>query len=316
MCASVNYSKMWYGLYFDTWAARWSSDSTTHDLATIPSECNLVFLAFVQPSCSYVRGQNSFVGTGLQFSSDFSVVKGAIKILTTRGVTVLLSVGGATYPFDAKYNPKAIGELCRDLGASGVDIDWEPIAGIKGDGELGPIIAKTRALFPRPLYVTMAGFSVGCYGAMKWESALPASQNSGMNIKGITTNGSDLDFIGIMAYDAGPTYNALEAVAAYRQYYLGPLVVGIEVGQQAWGGAVFDMKELPDLVRTADGIFVWSYYKQGFPRARDVIDVASKLGVVEIPKPAKVEVVYDYASLEARLGTVEAQMDRIKKAFY
>ena len=105
------------GAYYESWSANWAGSGETHDLAKINSSINIIYLSFVHPNCSYKKGSNSFTGTGLQFSSDFNVIKKAINLLKSRGCIVMLSVGGATYHFDV-FNPYNITDLVYDLDCS------------------------------------------------------------------------------------------------------------------------------------------------------------------------------------------------------
>lgn len=66
------------------------------------------------PDCAYIAGSNSFAGTGLQFSSDFSVIKGAIAVRRAAGGRTLLSVGGDIYFNWAGLNAAAIRESTTD----------------------------------------------------------------------------------------------------------------------------------------------------------------------------------------------------------
>ena len=149
------------GVYFESWAQPWSNLAATTALAKIEKPIDLIFLSFVRPNCQYKKGQNSFAGTGLDFSCEFSVIKTAIQILKNKGIKVMLAVGGATYPFDV-YQAQACADLMMDLGCDGLDIDWEPSAGVADAAKLGPIIAATRQVCPGKL-VSLAGFSTGCY---------------------------------------------------------------------------------------------------------------------------------------------------------
>ena len=69
------------GVYFQSWSSNWASTASNLDLSKIDLPINLVFLSFANPSCSYIKGSNTFAGTGLDFSSDFLVVKNSIDIL-------------------------------------------------------------------------------------------------------------------------------------------------------------------------------------------------------------------------------------------
>ena len=264
-------------VYYQSWSANWSSSVSTFDLSKIPDPINVVILSFVNPNCSYVSGSNSWSGTGLDFSSDFNIVKGAIQLLQKRNIIVMIAVGGATYPFNV-FNPSNIASLVKDLGVNGVDIDWEPPSGVADSDKLSPIIQKMKSVLPKGLLLSMAGFSVGCY-----DTELPQSTNTGMNIAGIKSNGKDLDFINIMSYDASPIYDPLIAFKAYRKYYSGPLLLGAEVPPEAWGGHIITLPEVESYAKCVmndsqnNGIFVWSYQKTGFPSCMDIINTAIKV---------------------------------------
>jgi chitinase len=272
-------------VYYQTWSANWASSPANHDLTKIPSNINVVYLAFAQPDMVYTRGSNTFQGTGLQFSADFAVVKGAIAILRARGVVVMLSIGGATYAFNS-VNASAIANLVTDLGLDGVDIDWEDYQGAVAKGKLGPIIQSVRSALPRPFKVCIAAFSVGAYGRDKWVNAMPASQNTGMCVDGIISNGADLDWINIMSYDASPAYDPLIAYDAYRSIYSGPLIIGVEVPPEAWGGNVVTVTQARKYYAKADGLFVWSYQKTGSPSCADLLSVTvPSVPVVPVTTP-------------------------------
>jgi hypothetical protein len=106
------------GAYWQTWSSTWASSPEKCDLALMDPVVNVVFLAFAQPNSSYKKSSFSFDGTGIQFNSDFTVIRGAIRILRERGVVVMLSIGGATYPFDF-FTPYALADLANDLGVDG-----------------------------------------------------------------------------------------------------------------------------------------------------------------------------------------------------
>lgn len=269
------------GVYFQSWSSNWASSANNLDLSKIELPINLVFLSFVNPNCSYVKGSNSFSGTGLDFSSEFLVVKNAIEILKNKGIIVMLSVGGATYPFTT-YNSQNVAALANDLGCNGIDIDWEPIGGATESSKLGPIISSTRKEFPNGL-ISIAGFSVGAYGQDEFQNAEPKSQNTGMCIEGLKSNGHQLDFICIMSYDASPVYNPLLAFDAYRKYFSGPLLLGCEVPPEAWGGHILTLDEVKSYSKKvvsdnqSNGIFVWSYQKQGTPSCGDIVKTSNEI---------------------------------------
>jgi len=280
------------GVYFQSWSCSWASSGANLDLAKIPEPINVVFLSFAKPNCSYVKGSNTFTGTGLDFSSDFSVVKEAVQILRNRNVVVMLSVGGATYPFDG-FNPRAVVDFANDLGVDGIDIDWEPHGGAQEAHLLGPIINGVRSIYTEGL-ISIAAFSIGAYGVGEFSNAAPAGQNTGMCIPGLQSNGKDLDFICLMSYDASPVYDPVTAFRAYRSYFNGPILIGAEVPPEAWGGHVITLSEVERYSRgvvgdknAANGLFVWSYQKGGEPSSMSIINTANKIFNESAPAPPK-----------------------------
>ncbi len=273
------------GAYFQSWSSSWQSDPNRLDLANLSKGINIVFLSFVNPSCSYQSGSFTLSGTGLDFSSDFSVVKGAINILHQKGVIVMLSVGGATYPF-TNFNPHGVANLMNDLGADGIDIDFEETNGTK----LPDIIRQTRSAIGSGKLLSIAGFSVGAYGEGVYVNSQPAgSAYTGVNLPLLKSDAKgQVDFINIMSYDASNSYNPIEAYQAYRSYFSGPLLIGFEVPPEAWGGHVLTIDEVNkikgNVKNAADGFFVWSYQKPGSPSCSDIINaVVGSTNVVNPP---------------------------------
>lgn len=266
------------GTYYQAWSAPWSSKSADFDLAKVSTPINIVYLSFAQPNCTYKAGSNTFSNTGLSFSSDFSVVKGAVEILKKKGIIVMLSVGGATYPFTT-YNAKNVADLCNDLGCNGIDIDWEDEHGFE---RFGGLIKSTRDALPNGC-ISAAGFSVGAYGEGDFKNAQPGSSRTSMNIQGLKSNGFMLDWINIMSYDASPVYDPIVAFKAYRSFYKGPLMIGGEVPPEAWGGNVIkldDVKKHATYAKSVGpehGYFTWSYQKQGTPSSNDILNTAAAI---------------------------------------
>lgn len=269
------------GVYFQSWSCNWSSSAISLDLSKIELPINIVYLSFVNPSCNYVKGSNVLTGTGLDFSSDFNVVKGAVSILKKKGIITMLSVGGATYHFDS-INYENIYNLMIDLGVDGIDIDWEDPAGASASHKLGPIIGNFRKTIGSNNLLCLAAFSVGAYGSGAFSNATPTSQNTGMCIKGLESNGNMLDWINIMSYDASPAYDPIVAFSAYRSYYKGPLMLGCEVPPEAWGGHILNLDEVNSYCKCvssdpvpSNGIFVWSYQKPGTPSCSDIVNTTN-----------------------------------------
>jgi hypothetical protein len=249
-------------VYFQSWSSAWTSDSSKLDLAKIDERIGVVNLAFVDP-CMKEYKAGSFEGTGLQFSSDFNVVKGAISLLVGRGVKVMLSVGGGSYPFSAGViNVFGCVALARDLGCTGIDLDWED--GVSKGVWLGIIKSFSTAcaesiLLPR-LMLSAAVWSTGAF------DGVIGDKYRGMNQEGLMLGGGMLDWINIMAYDAGNDFSPKAAWDAYRKIYAGQMFLGLELGDQAWGGHVISVEEFQgDLTWLSTdakaGVFVWALQK-------------------------------------------------------
>ena len=282
------------GVYFQSWSSNWSNSASKLDLTNIHNQINIVFLSFMNPNSSYIKGSNTFSGTGLDFSSDFTIVKESIKLLKAKGVIVMLSVGGATYHFNDTFIPKSVIDFANDLGVDGIDIDWEPTTGASEANQLGSIINKIRTNYPSGL-LSMAAFSVGAYGQGDFINSQPSGQYTSMCIPGLKSNGHQLDFINIMSYDAGNAYNPIEAFKSYRSYYKGPLLIGAEVPPEAWGGNVITLDKVNTYSKYTltdnnplNGLFVWSYQKQGKPSSIDIISSAFNIfNLSKIPTPSQ-----------------------------
>lgn len=269
-------------VYWQSWSSQWVSSSNELDLSKLDPRVNIVNLAFADPRGMYIKGSKSFSNTGLDFSMDFEVVAGAIKILKDRDVCVMLAVGGASYSFNVKSSVQNVVDLAVDLGVNGIDIDWEPADGAVKDSEFTTLIQQYRKASPSHFKISAACFSTGAYGKN-------GDQFQGMNIKGLVEAGSSLDWLNIMAYDAGPpppngAFDPIGSLLAYRIYYPGPLLLGFEPGQMGWGGHFLKAKEVSDNVKYVseenplNGIFIWSYQKDttGSPSVLEIIDAAAK----------------------------------------
>lgn len=262
------------------------------DLANIDPRVNVVYLSFANPNTTYKAGSKTLAGTGLDFNQDWAVVAGAISLLKARGVCVMLAVGGATYQFNPNMSVTPVCDLARDLGCDGIDIDWEPTNGARQEDEFPILIQKFRSDLGPTKKLCAAVFSTGAYGK-------DGDTYKGMNIKGLVQQGSSLDWLNIMAYDAGPPppqgmYDPLGAFSAYRLYYPGPLVFGFQPGPMGWGGHLITLEEVKKNTahvfeeNKTNGIFIWSYQKNtaGSPSVKDIIDIAATPSVPTEPPKA------------------------------
>lgn len=274
------------GVYYESWSEKWTDSGSKTGLASVEKPVSIVYLSFAKPDCTYVSGQNSFSGTGLSFSYDWKVLREAIAIVKKKAIVVMLSVGGGAYWSGTKpFNAKNCVDLMNDLGCDGIDIDWEGHA--SRDYELTDCIKKLKPLMGTKK-ISFAGFSTGAYGK-------DGDTYKGSAIDAMTKQGSNVDWINIMAYDAGKKFDPLGALAAYAIYYKGPLLLGFEVGKQGWGDDLLTMEEVEkncEVVKARgkeNGIMIWSYQKSNdnlTPSTKDVITKASQIFSTDsIPPP-------------------------------
>lgn len=266
-------------VYFESWKSKWTNDSATMDLSAISSPISIVNISFVSPSCSYYPGQNNFQNTGLNFSQNFMVVKGAIQLLRKKGIKVMLAVGGGSYwsQPNVYYNSTGVMNLLRDLGCDGIDLDWE--VGIKYEKELTQAIILTRAILQPGQFLSFAGWSTGAFGPTSGSGTF-----QGMNIHAMVNQGQRVDWINIMAYDAGKNYDPIGALECYKIYYKGPLLLGFEVGTQGWGDAKLSYSQADEWMRRTYlaskdyGIFIWALQKesQGTVSVGEILEMTKK----------------------------------------
>ncbi|WIA42818.1 hypothetical protein OEZ86_008748 [Tetradesmus obliquus] len=275
---------------------------------------NVVIVSFAKPDCSYTKGSFQLTGTGLDFSSDGTIVRDAITALKTANpnTRVLLAVGGATYYNFAGTRPQCIKDIIDDFGFDGMDFDWEPVnsncvvkpgGGVScaTDAEGVSVLAALRAALPKRQYLmSTASWHVGMYGEGAFVSSKPASAYTGVNLAmAKSAAGQSLDLINIMAYDAGNTastgFDWSESYRAHRAIWQSQAIaVGVEIPPEAWGGNVIT---LPQVVERANyvkssstsgpyGIMLWSLHKTGCPNAQQITSaVCSTFGMAGCSTP-------------------------------
>lgn len=227
--------------YQASWYEPPAREGPATNLARLPAAITHVALAFVKPDLAYPGGLD-LSGTGLQYPFPGAVLKEAIAALKARApaTRVLLAVGGATYGGWDRLDTGALARLVADLGADGIDIDYEPTQPAclaregtmrcASDGVFISIVRRLREALPRPLILSVAGWSVGAYGEGAFANAPPPSPWRGSMIALLRSpEAAMLDLLAIMSYDAGPSYRPLEAFRAYRRLWKGPLALGVAV---------------------------------------------------------------------------------------
>ena len=271
------------GSYFCSWSSKWTSKSEELDINEVESD--IIYISFTKPDCSYKKG--SFEGTGLSFSSSFDVVSKACESLQETK-TVMLSVGGGTYHGWSSLNVDAICALADDLHCKGIDIDWEPQDGSASASQMSEIIDKFREKYTG--YLSFATAHVGAYGHDSFTNSQPISMYTGVNYPGLKQSGDKLDWINVMAYDAGHTFDPLESYDAYKAIFKKKIYMGIEIGDQAWGGVVTsidDVKHLYNHIKSqGDGLFIWSWLKPG-PITFQQIAALTIPSIIIDPNPVK-----------------------------
>lgn len=265
----------------------WSSSPTSNRLVNLPPYVTQVFLSFMKPDVTYTGGV-TFQGTGLQFPGDdmAPVIKQSISILKQRnpGTKVLVAVGGYSYTGWARLNTAGIKAFVDEFGLDGVDIDYEPSSpncqrtGCSGsvctgvscttDFQFQQVVTAFRQAMPDK-FLSVAAFSVGAYGVGQFTNAQPISQNTGVSFNMLNAVGSLLDQVNLMSYDAGPTYSPLTALNAYASIFSGPILVGVEVANEAWGGHVISLAEVNEIANgviqkgiPGSGMMIWSLDKR------------------------------------------------------
>lgn len=227
--------------YLASWYEPPAAKPADTTIARLPGYVSMVALGFARPDMIYPEG-GELSGSGLQFPYSTAFLRAAIKTLKARNprTRVLVSVGGANYGRWDRYDEAALARLVRDLGADGVDLDFEPAQpdcrsngariACRSDTTWLELVARTRAALPRPLLLTVPGWSVGAFGEGAWAGSRPPSPWTGSMLALLRSKeAAKIDLVTIMGYDAGPAFDPVEAFRAYRHHWRGPLAVGIQV---------------------------------------------------------------------------------------
>ena len=277
----------YYGIYAEQVASPNPTGSDT-PLAKLPAYVNIVNVAFMRPDAVYSAGSFKLTGTGVEpaywaVAGSGQILRDAITELHRKNpdTKVMISVGGATYFNWTGFNPDAIAAFVGDMGFDGVDLDYEPgDASVHCTQSMGKVtclsdktfvdlVNRMRTALPRPKLLSIAAWSVGAFGEDKWVDAQPPSAFRGMALALLrSSSGPLLDWVNVMSFDAGPTYNPVEALEAYQNYFCGPVLMGVEVPPEAWGGHVYTIPEvraLADavLAHKAEGMMMWELHKPG-----------------------------------------------------
>ncbi|UDQ91861.1 hypothetical protein LJE71_07640 [Xanthobacter autotrophicus] len=236
--------------YLTSWTEVATTVPAQTRLARLPGYITHVALGFAKPDLVY-KGDLDLSGTGLLFPFSGAVLKQAIVLLRQRNpaTKVLVSVGGWNHFGWDNRNMAALALLVKDIGADGVDLDYEtPDAGCihtprgtiacADDARSIAVLRDLRSVLPRPYAVTVAGWSVGAYGDGPYFAAEPRNGPFvGMMLALLRSpEAAGIDLVSVMAYDAGPTFRPDQAFRAYRALWKGPLALGFQVLPPENGG--------------------------------------------------------------------------------
>ena len=283
--SSVGNATRRYVTYASTW------NTSIYDLATqnIPNYITNLHLSFARPDTTYQKGSYAFdqAVAGFEFAEGAATNNGQktftaqqatdlrnlITALRNRGTQVWISVGGWSYSQGSQwtnFNASHVVALAQDLGASGVDIDWESSSSscnklddanfsCSKDGEIIGIISSLYSEIQARnagLGISIAGWSTGAYyvkgsqfeeGKVQWGSPF-----GGTLYNLVKQQGSKLTYINLMSYDAGDYYDAREGYASYRAIYNGPINMGMEIAPEGAGGSVLKIEAPAGTVYDAD----------------------------------------------------------------
>jgi chitinase len=262
------------GRMYIGYASSWNTSINDLTTANIPSYYTHLNLAFVRPDMAYTRGSLAFDQevAGFEFYEGATTNSGQkkftaaqsqtlinnIKSLRARGTQVWISVGGWSYSQGSQwsnFNAAHVLDLAQDLGADGVDIDWESSGSscnkleaaqfsCSKDGEIANIITSLdSAIRSRGIKmgISIAGWSTGAYyvkgtpfeeGKMQWGSPFGGTMYSV-----VKNHGAKLHHINLMSYDGGDYYDPREGYESYRAIYSGPIAMGLEIAPEGAGGA-------------------------------------------------------------------------------
>ncbi|MBA4493905.1 glycosyl hydrolase family 18 protein [Paenactinomyces guangxiensis] len=274
-----------YVAYASTW------NTSLYDLTpgNIPNYITNVNLAFARPDTTYQKGSYEFdqAVAGFEFVEGATTSNGQKKLtpqqaqdlrnhiaaLKARGTEVWVSVGGWAYSQGSQwsnFNAQRVVDLALDLGASGIDIDWESSGSscnkleasqfqCTKDGEIAGIITSLyNEIHSRGvnLKISIAGWSTGAYyvkgtpfeeGKVQWGSPF-----GGTMYRVVKDHGDKIDFINLMSYDAGDYYDPREGYESYRAIYNGPINMGMEIAPEGSGGAILEVEAPPGTVYDAE----------------------------------------------------------------
>lgn len=243
----------------------WSADTTANDIIELPEFVTHLMLSFVKPDAVY-QGNLDLSTTGLNLPYSGHTLKEAVKTAKQKNpsLRVLLAVGGATYHHWESLNAGALAQLVVDLELDGLDIDYEapePNADL-----VNAVTEKLRNALPDNKELTMAVMHVCAYGRDEWVQSQPTGSIWTGFLHEILPALNNVNMINVMSYDAGSSYDVIEAYEAFSFYYNGIIAMGMQVPPEAWGEHIWTVNKVEvvaeQLLKTKiDGFMLWSMHK-------------------------------------------------------
>jgi chitinase len=267
LCSAAVYAESGAGrmfaVYFESWISE-THNGLDNDLVNVPKSVTHLMLAFMSPDAQYA-GNFQLAGTGLDFNYSGSVLRDSIRALRARNpnIKIFVSVGGEDHPNWDELNASRVAHFVRDFGIDGVDIDFEPSnpgcvqtelsISCRTDKLLRDSVSKLRASLPRSVEISLTCGATSAFGEGRWRDSGPKGGPSyGVMVRFFhSPRAKDINFLNIMAYDAGRNYNPLEALEAFRHYYGGPVLMGLSPPPEAWGDHSYSTREVATLLKAA-----------------------------------------------------------------
>jgi chitinase len=252
-----------FAAYFESWL-HGPANNLDPDLINVPKAVTVVMLAFIKPDAQY-SGNLQLAGTGLEFSYSGAMLRNSIAELRRRNpaVKIFISVGGETYVRWHKLNTPAIARFVQDFELDGVDIDFEPSdpGCVKANGSIScrtdPIlhsaVTELRDNLPKTVELSLTSGATGAFGEGEWKDSGPTEgPDYGAMVQLLRSPAArNIDFLNVMAYDAGNDYDPLEGLEAFQHYYSGPILLGFTPPPEAWGNHAYSKEEVNYILETA-----------------------------------------------------------------
>lgn len=263
----------YYPSWSDNWfsSTDWAGNALSDDgvliaskLARVPGTYTHISLSFAQPNFSWTAGQNVWTGSGLNFNASPRDIKRAIDVLHSRGIKVMLAVGGATYnewvglaaEGASGSGPKisALRAIQADLGLDGLEIDYEIAGSASLKTEYANVI-KAMKIAAGSNKLALAAWSTGadctgesanvgvaaCNGRTSFWGGSAGRERLVFEGNNPLVNPSQIDYINIMSYDAQTEhYDGVTAWKLYRDLFPSTTVVsiGLETAPEGWAGGM------------------------------------------------------------------------------